>query len=295
MKHKAIIVRQIIFISIMLIFTGLDGFSQGTDLRSRRKQSFYFGFNICPTKTSIINGGTSTISALSSTKKNSLSGNIEVGYFFSGFFGLATGIGYSAYTSNISLGVYNNSYDTVDSDTPRENYTRNISGRNIMEIQKISMLNVPLLINFRIPINEVFGFYSQTGVNLSIPIKSNYSSSGVFTYEGYYPSYNLNITGIPYEGFEKDYNNSAQGGLKIKSFNTEFITSAGASFTLLKKMQISIGVLYTKMLSDISDYASTDKFRLSSVPGQMKSTMEGSPKVTASSMGVRLGIRFYIY
>lgn len=294
MKHKALVVRQIIIIGIILIFNALDGFSQGTDLRSRRKHSFYFGFNFCPTKTSIINSGISTISALSSAKKNSLSGNIEAGYYFSRFFGLATGIGYSAYTSNISLGVYNNSYDTVDSDTPRENYTRYISGRDIKEIQKISMLNVPLIVNLRIPVNEIFGLYLQSGVNLSIPIKSHYSSSGLFTYEGYYSAYNIRITDIPYEGFEKDYNNNSEGELKVNSFNAELIASGGVSYAIHNKVQISLGVMYSKLLSDLSDYPSTTAFRLSSVPDQMKSIMEGSSKVTASSMGVRLGIQFYL-
>jgi len=291
--QKRIYLLLSVVISLLLAFSGVKGFSQGTDIKSGKKQQFYLGVNICPASTSIINNGSYTISRLISQKNNSIFFTVEAGYQLTKYFGLSTGIGYGTYLSNLSLAAYDNHYDTIDSDTPSETYTRYVTGTDIKELQKISFIDIPLIADIQIPFNDVFGIYLQTGVNFSVPVNKTYSSSGIFTYEGYYQVYDIHISDVPYEGFEVNYSSSDKGGLMIKSFSTELIASGGASFTIRNQLHFSLGVFYTRMLSDISEYTSSSSYRLSSLPDQMRSMMEGSTNVSLSAIGFKLGFRYY--
>jgi len=293
MKLRIIYIRPI-FLTAFLIFCFQSSiFSQGTDISNRggKQGHFYIGFSASPARTAILNTGTSVISQLVSTKKISFISTFEVGYC-SKFFGFSTGIGYSAYASNLSLDAYDNKFDTIDSE--HENYTRLISGKNIIETQKISFLNIPLVASLQLPFTNNFGFYLQTGVNLSLPMTKSYSSSGTFTYTGYYKTYNVSITGVTYEGFLKDNTTSKSGDLLIKSLNPELIASSGFYVTINNKTQFVFGVLYNKMLSDISGYTPNSSFQLSSFPNQMNSLMEGSSKVSTSSLGIKISFRIFL-
>jgi len=291
MSLKRLYIRSAATIGVVLILSLGKGYSQGTDINAGKLPHFYLGLNFCPSKTYIINSGSTTISALTSAGKNSITGAFEAGYSFSKYFGISSGIGFSSYSSDLSLNKYDNNYDTTDN---VESYKRIISGKNITEIQKISFLNVPISVCLQLPFNDNFGLYFQSGLNFSIPVIKSYTSSGTFTYIGYYQAYNVYITGVPYEGLEKDYATSDKGELKLKSIITELNTSAGAQFYIQNKIQISLGILYCKSLSDISGYTLSTKYNLSSIPDQMKSMMEGSTKATASSFGLRIGFRYYL-
>jgi hypothetical protein len=279
---------------IMMILLPCKSYSQGTDIMARKQNHFYIGFNLSPVQTSLFNDGALTNNDVISNKKSSFSGAIEAGYSFSKYIGISTGLGYSSYVTNVTMDTYDDQYDTIDSDSPKENYKRIISGENIEELQKISFLTIPVLLDFHLPVSNKFGIYLQTGVNFSIPVSNEYTSSGTFTYEGYYSKYNVLISSVDYEGFKTNYQGSDQGELKIKSLNTELIASAGASYAINEKMIISAGILYSKLLSDMSDYETSGTYHLSSMPDQIKSIMEGSTETSASSIGIKISFRYYL-
>ena len=294
MNIRTIHIKQILLVVFVILCSKNDLSSQGTDLSPGKQNHLFIGLNISPSQTSILPSWSSTVEKLNSTKGNSIFGGLEAGYFFSRYFGLSTGIGYSQYTSDLTLDKYNTDYDTTDSDVPSDNYKRYITGSDIKEIQKITFLNIPFAANIIIPFNETFGLYLQAGINVLIPMKKLYSSEGTFTYKGYYPVYNVLISDIPYEGFKTDYSNSDEGSLVIKSLNAELAASGGVSLTFQNKVNISLGVIYNKLISDLSGYTQSNKYRLSSVPDQMRSLMEGSTKTSASSMGLRISLKYYL-
>jgi hypothetical protein len=276
---------------VMLFITSVNGYSQGTDLSSGNKSRFFVGICVVPGKSTIQNNSSTTISNMKSNGKSFLSGGIEAGLMFSDYIGISTGIGYSSFQTGITLDSYATNYDTTDN---TESYKRYITGENITEIQKISFLEIPLLLNLQIPLNTGFGFFLQTGVNFSIPVTKSYSSSGTFTYEGFYPVYNVSITGVPYEGFEQLYPTIDEGELNIKPFNLELIASGGIHINLQEKVQIALGVSYNKLMSDISGYRAQSTYRLSSKPNQMKSIMEAGGGANASSLGLRISLRYFL-
>lgn len=278
------------FILLFLIQTSIN--SQSTDNKIWWQNRWFIGLSGGPAQTDISNYGTAAISGAVSTKEISYSLSVDAGYFFSKYFGFSTGIGLSPYVTKVSLDPYSNSLDTIDSES--ESYERRISGRNIKETQKIYFLEIPVILNFQCPFSKSIGFYLQGGINMAIHVGNNYSSSGTFSYSGYYPAYNVVLSDIPYEGFKSNVKNDVSGELKVKTFNPGLIASGGFYFHNQKHFQISAGFFYKSMFSDISDYPPVESFQLSTHENQLRSLMEGSEKATASSMGIMISMRYYI-
>jgi hypothetical protein len=282
------------FISCFLLLLLFQTYLQSQSLNDtlERQYHWFIGFSGGPTKTDISSDFTPVISGPAITSKNSYCLSVDVGYFFSKYFGISTGIGLSPYITQLSLDPYSNSLDTIDSES--ESYERRISGNNINETQKIYFLEIPLILNFQCPFGKAIGFYLQGGINMAIHVGNNYSSSGTFSYSGYYPAYNVVLKDIPYEGFKSNVRNDVSGDLKMKTLNPELIASGGFYFHNQKHFQISAGFFYKSMFSDISDYTPVESFQLSTHENQLRSLMEGSDKTTASSMGIMISLRYYI-
>jgi len=277
-------------ILLILFQTNLQSQSLNNQLQSQ--YHWFIGVNGGPAQTNISSDGTSVISGAVTTKEMSYCLSVDAGYFFSKYFGISTGIGLSPYITKLSLDPYSNSLDTIDSEN--ESYERRISGNNINETQKIYFLEIPVILNFQCPFSKAIGFYLQGGINLAIHVGNNYSSSGTFSYSGYYPAYNVVLKDIPYEGFKSNVKNDVSGELKVKTLNPELVASGGFYFHNQKHFQISAGFFYKSLFSDISDYTPVESFQLSTYENQLRSLMEESEKATASSMGIMISLRYYI-
>ena len=278
------------FILLLLFQANLQ--SQSLNDKLQRQYHWFIGVNGGLAQTNISSDETSVLSGVVMTRKNSYCLSVDVGYFFSKYFGLSTGIGLSPYITQLSLNPYSNSLYTIDSEN--ESYERRISGNNINETQKIYFLEIPVILNFQCPFSKAIGFYLQGGINLAIHVGNNYSSSGTFSYSGYYPAYNVVLKDIPYEGFKSNVKNDVSGELMVKTLNPELVASGGFYFHNQKHFQISAGFFYKSMFSDISDYTPVESFQLSTHENQLRSLMEGSEKTTASSMGIIISLRYYI-
>jgi len=284
--------KSYILCLILLLLFQPNGQSQTLNNKFLWQKHWFIGVSGGPAQTNISNHGTSVISGAVTTKEISYSLSVDAGYFFSKCFGFSTGIGLSPYFTSLSLDPYSNSLDTIDSEN--ESYERRISGNDINETQKIYFLEIPVILNFQCPFSKAIGFYLQSGINMAIHVGNNYSSSGTFSYSGYYPAYNVVLKDIPYEGFKSNVKNDVSGELKVKTFNPELIASGGFYFHNQKHFQISAGFFYKSMFSDISDYPPVESFQLSTHENQLRSLMEGSEETTASSMGIIISLKYYI-
>ena len=276
----------------MIICYQHDIFSQGTDISTEKQMRMFVGISMGPSQSQIINEGTLSVSKLLSSKENSFFGSVEIGYFFSKYIGLSSGIGIISYKTQLTLDTYQNKFNTTDSEN--ESYERRVSGSDIKEVQKVDFLSIPFCINLRLPFNETIGFFLQTGVNMAVPISKNYKSSGTFTYKGYYPAYNVLLENLPAYGFPSNLSSDTEGELELKPLGFNATASTGFDFYIQKKIQIAVAACYDKSLSSISVYSSPDKFQLSSDPEQINSLMGGSSKATAQSMGLKIILRYYL-
>ena len=291
MKLRNRSIAHLILAAFLLTGTQYECYSQEAD-STVVKPGLFVGLSFGPSQTSISNEGTLSVANLVSGSQNSFGGSLEIGYFFSESIGISSGLGFTSYKSQLTLGTYQNNFNTVDSEN--EAYERRVSGTGIKEVQNVGFLSLPVCLDIRLPLGKKMGFYLQPGINLAIPITKKYTSSGTFTYKGYYPAYNVLLENLPAYGFPSNVNSITNGTLEIKSININALISAGFDFSIQKNIQIGVGVSYSKSLSSISDYASPDKFQLSSDANQINSLMGGSSKATVQSLGVNVRLRYFL-
>src|SRR4030042_3232087 len=298
MKSTASYIRFFLLSFFLLITVNAALFSQGTD--SRRpggggiQKNFCLTVYVNPSKTGITSEEVTGISDLSSTKGSSINGSLDVDYFFSGAAGINFGIGYSGFSSQLSLDNWSDAYTTKDSEN--ETYEMRITGKTIVEDQKIGYLSIPVCLALRFPAAGKVGFYMKTGIGFDIPLVKSYDGTGVFSYEGYYSTYNVVLKDIndPIIGFYTNRSTSSTGTLEVKSFTMALIASGNIFVSLGESIQILLGVHYKRSLSNISTYVPPADFLLSSEADELNSFMAGSSGANVQAVGLSLGLRFYI-
>ena len=281
--------RSILLILIILSATQYALFSQGSD--SIRSKGLFVGLSLGTAQTQIVNQGSSAVSEIVSNKGNAFSGSAEVGYYFSRYIGLSTGIGYSTYKAQITLANWQSIFSATDSEN--ENFEMRATGTNITEDQKISYLNVPVYLNLRLPLRGKIGLFLQSGINLAFRTGQNYTGNGTFTYKGYYSKYNVLLENLPLYGFPANKATSSQGKPGIESFAVFAVARAGVDFNINEKIQLSFGGTYNKSISTVSDSPAGIQYQLSPAADQINSLMGGSSKVTVQSFGLSLMFRHY--
>jgi hypothetical protein len=291
MKLQTIYFSQILLTILLFTCHQPDAISQETNDSTRIKPGLFVGLNLGTFQSQIINEGTLSVSGLLSDKQTSFSGSLEIGYFFSNYFGLSSGLGFISYKTQLTLDAYQNKYNTTDIEN--DSYEMRISGSDIKEVQNIGLLYIPFCLNIRLPISKRIGFFLQPGVNLAVPLNRTYQSSGTFTYKGYYPAYNVLLENLPNYGFPNNLSSGSEGEFELKSLVFNAIASAGFDFFVGENIQFSLAACYNKSLSGISDYSSPDKFQLSPSVNQINSMMGGSIKATTQSIGLSLSLRYY--
>ena len=297
MKRNLLSIRYIIFTLLLILLGQQIACAQETVMESRSIPGLFFGFSGGPTQTKIINSGSIFDTSLVVEKGNSFSGTAEIGYFFSDYIGISSGIDYVSYKSKLKLKSFQNNFNTVDSEN--EAFTMMVTGSGIEESQTISFLSIPLCVHLRLPLNSSFGLFLKGGVNLSLPVNKKYSSSGVFTYKGYYPAYNVVLENLPLYGFATDKTMGSNGELDLKMVRFNTLVSAGLDVNITESVQVAFGASFTNSLlkeSYSSSQASTSisNFQLTPNTTKINSFMQGSSKATAQSVGFDITLRFFI-
>ena len=292
MKNNIISIFKVLCITFLLTGSASELFSQASNKGRVKYNGLFFGFTAGQSQSHIVNEGALGVSGLLSKGMDTNIGSFEIGYFFSRFFGLSTGIGFDAYKTQLTLDTYENKFITVDSEN--ESYERRVSGTGIKELQEVDFLTVPLCLNFRIPVTRTIGLFMQADANVAIPVNNRYSSSGTFTYKGYYATYNVLLENLPDYGFPGNYNTSADGELIMPEYTFNAMGSAGIDLFLLRNIQISGAAFYTKSFSDVPAYTSRDKFKLSPDVDQLNSMMGGCSSISLESMGIKVSLRYFL-
>ena len=291
-KNSRSIGKQVLLAALMITLLHPEAFSQENDSLLVKSPGLFVAISMGTGQSQIINTATASVSGLNSVAKNSIQGNLEIGYFFSDYFGLSSGIGFASFKGQTTLNAYQNKFNTTDSEN--DAYERRVSGTHISEDQNIGFLSIPILMNLRVPLAKSFGLFLQGGVNLDIPVQKKYTSSGTFTYKGYYPAYNLVLENLPTYGFPTNASVTSNGQLDLKPICLEATASAGFDFSVQKKMKVAIVACYIKSLTDISAYSSSDNFRLSPDVNRVNSLMGGSSMAMVQSLGFKISFRYFI-
>jgi hypothetical protein len=283
--------KPFLIILFLVVCIVNQGHSQTKDTIKKKKPGFYLGVSIGPSQTTIKNTGTASISNLISTSQSAFFGSVEAGYFFSKYLGLSSGIRYISYKSQITLDAYQNSYTTVDSE--KDIFEMRVSGKGIKELQTVDLLSIPLCVNLHLPFSKKVGMYFKGGISMAFPMNQKYTSTGTFTYKGFYPAYNDLLENLPAYGFPTDKSVTESGQLKLKSLGVSPIISAGFDYAIQKKMQIAVGFSFINTsLSDNESAMPIDKFQLSPDAEHVNSFSGGSSKISASSVGIEISFKY---
>ena len=145
------------------------------------------------------------------------------------------------------------------------------------------------------PFSKTGGLFFKGGVNLPFLLNQKYSSSGTFTYKGFYAQYKDLLENLPDYGFPTDKRVAVDALLKLKTMGINPVASGGLDFFIKQKIQIALGIRYNRTILGLNDWpTSTDKFQLSPDAKHINSFVGGSSKTTAQSMGVEFTLRFYL-
>src|SRR5665647_1401183 len=131
MRFKIKVLRQLLYTAFLMFCSYHEIFSQEADSSKVKQQGLFIGLTLGSAQSQINNEGLFTVSDLRSGKKNSLMGTLEIGYFFSDYIGLSSGIGFISYNGQLTQNSYENKYNTTDSEN--ETYERQVTGSNIQE------------------------------------------------------------------------------------------------------------------------------------------------------------------
>lgn len=135
-----------------------------------------------------------------------MGGGIGLGYtyFLSDAFGLGTGLELAFYNASAELVSVYNRYKTVDDfNTPFE-YISRVS--DYKETQNAMYLNIPITLQYQVPVSSSVKFYAIGGAKIGIPLSSKFKAEkGEISNSGYYEKENKEYFGPDYRerGFDK--------------------------------------------------------------------------------------------
>ena len=297
MKLNGIYIKQIIFTLLLISCNIYTAWSQETIPATRNIPGLFYGFSMGPSKTIIENSGSVFDSVLHNNKVNTVFGTAEIGYFFSNYIGISSGMGYVSYKTKLNLKTYQKNFDAIDSENER--FNMQVTGSGIQELQTVDFLSIPVCIHFRLPFNQTFGLFLKAGINFSLPISNKYNSSGTFTYRGYYPKYNVWLDSLPAYGFAKNKLVESKGSLNIKKICFNTLLSFGFDVNITNSIQFGVAANFNNALLKES-YSSSlvnespDKFLLTPDANHINSFIGGSSHATAQSVGLEINFRFFV-
>lgn len=283
---------KILFTVILINCFQFKAFTQSAENAKIKPSKIFFGIALGPTQSQIDYTRTLSSPAFLTSKMDAFDGSAEVGYILTKNISLLSGIGFSSVNSQLALDNYEIKFTTTDLEN--ETYQRQVNGTGIKEAQDIGLLTVPIGLSFHIPINKAIGFFFDPGINLAIPLIKNYTSSGTFTYKGYYSAYNALLENLPDYGFPTNFDIATNGELELNPLVVNVIASSGLYYTIKKNFQLAISVRFSQSLTNISAYKGTETFLLSNEVDKINSLMGSSSKVSVRSVGINVIFRYFL-
>lgn len=291
MKLNTYLLKSALLGIVFIYCCNIKGFSQDLKSDDWKQPGLFLGGGAGVAKTQIIDKIDQEIQLTQVNNGNYFVGSIEIGYFFSRYFGLTTGMSYSQYRSNLYIDSYQNQLNTVDIEN--DPYELRISGNDINELQQFDILSIPLCVNIRVPLGKTVGAYLQTGINFFVPISESYESVGTFTYQGYFPAYNILLENLPEYGFPSDLKIQSEGEPELNPLSFGFVMSLGIDYMLNKRVQLITATYFDRSLSEVLADSQTGDFYLTTNPENINSILGCANKVTIQSFGLKIGIRYY--
>jgi len=218
--------------------------------------------------------------------------NAGYSYFFTPKWGLHTGLGFQSFNS---LSTLNYLSSTPDIDTDGQSYTFKANYKNWQERQHALFVDIPLTIQFKLPVSEKIGILTSVGGNISFPVNANFKTvGGEFLTTGFYSQYNAELSDLPQHGFSTNTNKYTGN----QSLKTSFMATAdlGGLFKLNEKLDLYGGAYINYGLNNILN----PDTKLVYQPAQPSGIYNGvfasglTKNVVPISIGLKVGVYLHL-
>ena len=265
--------KQIILVLGLLIVGALPAQEKGS----------YIDFNV--------GGGLHNLSysLLNGTEKTQAGYTLNAGYtyFFTSNWGIHTGLGIQTFNSMSTLNYLSNTQD-IDADGQTYQFKANYT--NYQEKQQAILIDIPLAIQYRFPINEKIGLLASIGAMMALPVKSSFKTfGGGLVTTGYYSQWNVELSDMPQHGFST-MTNSFTGNTTLKT-SYMGIADLGGLFKLSQRLDLYVGGYVNYGLNNV---LTPDSKLIYQPNGTYNGVLASSQttQVTPMSYGVKVG--FYV-
>jgi Outer membrane protein beta-barrel domain len=182
--------------------------------------------------------------------------------------GFITAVGISYYLndniavrSGLELNTYSGKYNlqgkfgskALSVDVNSDQFYKRISA-SYDSLITINYMTLPVLLNYTSGKPGKLGFFAETGVKISIPLKAEYTCTGYYYYTGYYPDNPtvLKSLDIAELGYYRREDIDIKDEAKIKGFNLALYVSAGINIPLGYYSSITFGPEAILGITDIA-------------------------------------------
>lgn len=192
-----------------------------------------------------------------------VNGDVKVGgglgigytYYFSKEWGVATGIGFDLYRTNLGIGD-NRVISSFEVDDTTSAFEYRVIPTGYREEQNLYSLSVPVMLTYKsLPSGSgKVGFYVRAGSKIVFPLRQNIDVRAErLQLRGYYPDLNLEIDDLPNHGFGTltDFSGESQNELSTVVLTASVET--GLYFKLKPTIDLYTGLYVDYGLSDLRD------------------------------------------
>ena len=267
--------KQIILVLGLLIVGALPAQEKGS----------YIDFNV--------GGGLHNLSysLLNGTEKTQAGYTLNAGYtyFFTSNWGIHTGLGIQTFNSMSTLNYLSNTQD-IDADGQTYQFKANYT--NYQEKQQAILIDIPLAIQYRFPINEKIGLLASIGAMMALPVKSSFKTfGGGLVTTGYYSQWNVELSDMPQHGFST-MTNSFTGNTTLKT-SYMGIADMGGLFKMSQRLDLYVGGYINYGLNNVLTPDSKLIYQPNGVYNGILASSQTN-NVTPISFGVKIGVYFHL-
>ena len=221
-------------------------------------------------------------------------------FFLSDYWGIGTGVEFARYNNKVTLpdGLAYSTPALGGNSQPGQHRNYVVTTSGFVETQKLSTINIPLMVQFNAPASKSVRFYTLAGVKVGLPVMSSWTQSISRISTGYL-SMGENA-GSYQEGIGID-NYTSEGDFEVKP-SLMLAGELGIKFRLSKSLFLYAGAYIDYGLNDIRKNTAEDANLIHYAENSPQATT-GNSLVSVSSaisnvnllscgLNLRLGIGF---
>jgi hypothetical protein len=211
-------------------------------------------------------------------------------------FGFGARLNYTRYKSSFSLDSVAQQGQMSLTDIDGDEYLIRVKGDSLTESVKLNWISIPVFFKYRYVFhdNKKLGHvFVNIGPEFSFSVKKSVSTSGVYSYKGYYPDYHVVLEDIGYYGYVFDKPLESEPKSNIKSVNISLMAEVGMNMPLTDKFNVNLSLLFQKGLLNLSD--KNDSYIISRGLDDISPLMDSRNSVSTLFFGINIGIMYKLY